>query len=187
MSSGFRMNFLSIASSIISLVSIFQPWWGISLSSPIVSSSVLWGLTNQPSNSPGAGVNAAFSQALATYSPIILILVLFSVVMALLGSFSAHRLLLATSLIASIGALAGYLGHQLRTHPKLPRQRLHPTGHRITDRLLIHDQLGPPGRLLHLPSRKRDNNRSHSLPQRIHKNDRVKAFNRLVLPAFFLS
>ncbi len=110
MSGGFRINFLSIASSIISLVSIFEPWWGIAISSPIISTSLLWGLTTQPSNSPGAGVNAAFSQALATYTPIILILALFSVVMGLLGSFSAHRLLLATSLIASIGALVGYLG-----------------------------------------------------------------------------
>ncbi len=110
MSSGFRLNFLSIASSIISLVSIFEPWWGIAISSPIVSTSYLWGLTVQPSSTPGAGVNAAFSQALSTYSPIILILVLFSVVMGLLGSFSAHRLLLATSLIGSIGALIGYVG-----------------------------------------------------------------------------
>ncbi len=110
MSGGFRMNFLSIASSIISLVSIFEPWWGVAISSPIVSTSYFWGPTSQPSNTPGAGVNAAFSQALATYTPIILILVLFSIVMGLLGSFSAHRLLLATSLIASIGALIGYLG-----------------------------------------------------------------------------
>lgn len=108
---GLRINLASVASGVISLVSVFEPWWGISISSPIVSTSILWSLTTQPANTAegGAGYNAAFAQAMSTYSPIILILVLLSVAIALLGSLSTHRGLLAASLVSSLGALIGYL------------------------------------------------------------------------------
>jgi len=103
-----RVNFLGVIAGILALVSLLFPWWGIAATGFDSSSSSMWGLFGGPSHNPDINNASSFSNTIATYSPIILVLVLLSTALAIAGSFTPRIRILAGSLVASVASLVGY-------------------------------------------------------------------------------
>src|SRR2546425_11379821 len=83
-----RVIFLGVIAGILALVSLLFPWWGIAATCFNSSTSSMWGLFGGPSHNPDINNASSFSNAITTYSPIILILVLLSTALAIAGSFT---------------------------------------------------------------------------------------------------
>jgi hypothetical protein len=103
-----RVNFLGVIASILALVSILFPWWGITATGFGRSTSSMWGFFGGPSHNPDINNASSFSNTITTYSPIILALVLLTTALAIAGSFTAGFRVLAGSLVTSVAALVGY-------------------------------------------------------------------------------
>ncbi len=103
-----RVNFLGVIASILALVSILFPWWGITATGFGSSTSSMWGFFGGPSHNPDINNASSFSNTITTYSPVILALVLLTTALAIAGSFTTRFRVLAGSLVTSVAALVGY-------------------------------------------------------------------------------
>jgi hypothetical protein len=102
------VNFLGVIASILALVSILFPWWGITATGFGRSTSSMWGFFGGPSHNPDINNASSFSNTITTYSPIILALVLLTTALAIAGSFTTRLRALAGGLVTSVAALVGY-------------------------------------------------------------------------------
>ncbi len=100
------VNVPGIIAGVLSLVSIFSPWWGI-VTTGFISTSVMYGPFFMPGQT-GQQVNSSFTQAMNTYSPIILVLVLATVALGFVGSFTSSMRPLAAGLVSAVSSLVGY-------------------------------------------------------------------------------
>jgi hypothetical protein len=102
------VNFLGVIASILALVSILFPWWGITATGFGSSTYSMWGFFGGPGHNPDINNASSFSNTITTYSPIILALVLLTTALAIAGSFTTRFRVLAGSLVTSVAALVGY-------------------------------------------------------------------------------
>lgn len=102
-----KVNIPGIAASILALVSIFLPWWGITATGFGITTTIMYGFFGPP-NTTGQPVTSNFTATMTTYTPIILALALLTTALALIGSFARNLRALAATLILAVGTLAGY-------------------------------------------------------------------------------
>ncbi len=99
-----RVNFVALLSAAMSLVSIFVYWWGYGTTGTLLFASsplFLWSLWGGPSQLYTGSANSA--QTLTSYSPVVGVLVIASVVLLLLGTLPrASRLMLGGSVLAIV-------------------------------------------------------------------------------------
>ncbi len=88
------------------VVSVFLYWWGVDTSGPFASESSRWSLWSGPSTIYVGPANSA--QTLTTYSPVVGILIIASIVLVLLGMIPRASSLLIASTILAILALILY-------------------------------------------------------------------------------
>jgi apolipoprotein N-acyltransferase len=97
-----KVNFVALLSGAIFLVSIFLYWWGLDATGSFgIADSLRWTLwAGPPANSIAS--SAQPSQTLATYSPIVGVLVITAAVLVLVGMIPKASRLLIGSVILSI-------------------------------------------------------------------------------------
>ncbi len=103
-----KVNYPSVIAAVLALVSIFQPWWGLTVTFLGNSNPVMYGLFGPPSNNAEPLLTDGFKQTMSTYSPIILAIALITMALSLLGSFVQNLRPLAASLVLAIATLVGY-------------------------------------------------------------------------------
>lgn len=101
------INIPGIVAGVLALVGIFTPWWGVSVSGFGATTSITYGLLSSSGQS-GQQVNNNFNQIMMTYTPIILALVLTTVALTLLGSFTPSARPTGAGLFFAITSLVGY-------------------------------------------------------------------------------
>src|SRR6201988_4292045 len=93
-----RVNFVALLSAALSLASLFLYWWGLTTTG-FISDSFQWSLWSGPSRINVSSANSA--QTLTTYSPVIGVLVIGSVILLLIGTIPrASRLLVVSGILA---------------------------------------------------------------------------------------
>jgi hypothetical protein len=101
------VNIPGIVAGVLALVSIFSPWWGVVTTVSGFSSSLMYGLFSSPSQG-GQQLNSNFTQFMNSYTPIVLALVLVTIALAFIGSFTPTIRPLGAGLFLSISSLVGY-------------------------------------------------------------------------------
>lgn len=108
MANGLRtVNLPGIAASLLAIVSIFLPWWGVTATGFGTTTTITYGFFGPPSTT-GQPVTSNFTSVMTTYTPIILALALLTTALALLGSLARNLRALAATLILAVGTLSGY-------------------------------------------------------------------------------
>ena len=107
MGSRISANIPSIVAGVLSLVSLFSPWWGLVTTGFNVSVSTMYGPFFSPAQG-GGQLNSSFTQFMNSYTPIILALALVTTALAFIGSITSTARPLGTGLILGVSTLVGY-------------------------------------------------------------------------------
>lgn len=92
---------MALLSASLSLTSLFLYWWGINTTG-FLTESFTWSLWSGPSRLYGSSANSA--STLTTYSPVVGILVIASIVLILLGMLPRASKLMIGSIVLSLAA-----------------------------------------------------------------------------------
>lgn len=84
-----KVNLLGVFASILALVSMFLPWWGITATVFGTTTTTMYGFFGSPSTTIQP-VTSEFTTTMTTYTPIILALALLTAALALVGSFARN-------------------------------------------------------------------------------------------------
>ncbi len=102
-----NVNVPGIIAGVLSLVSMFSPWWGIVTTGFNISTSDMYGPFFMPGQT-SQQVNSSFTQTMNTYAPIVLALALATVAFGFIGSFTSSMRPLVAGLVFAISSLVGY-------------------------------------------------------------------------------